>query len=109
VLLSDENLYHLNFLLALLNSRTIDFYYQKLVGESGRTFAQVKGVNLSVLPIKATTIEDQQLFIDKVDKILAHKKANPSSDTTLLESELDHMVYKLYDLTEEEVKIIEAT
>lgn len=108
VLLSDENLYHLNFLLALLNSKVIDFYYQKLVGESGRTFAQVKGVNLSVLPIKATTIESQQLFIDIVDKILTLKKANPETDTSSLEAEIDKLVYELYDLTDDEIRIVEG-
>ena len=108
VLLSDEGLYHLNFLLALLNSRLINFYYQKLVGEGGRAFAQVKGVNLNVLPIKDTTIAGQQSLINIVDKILEQKKVNPSSDTTLLENQIDQFVYKLYDLTEEEIKIVEG-
>jgi len=42
-----------------------------------------------------------------VDKILAAKKQNPQADTGEWEKEIDRMVYRLYDLTEEEVKIIE--
>ncbi|MGK9475369.1 Eco57I restriction-modification methylase domain-containing protein [Melioribacter sp. OK-6-Me] len=42
-----------------------------------------------------------------VDKILQAKKANPNTDTTAWEREIDQLVYRLYDLTEEEIKIIE--
>ncbi|GAB4348258.1 MAG: hypothetical protein OHK0038_27770 [Flammeovirgaceae bacterium] len=35
------------------------------------------------------------------------KSQNPSADTTALETQIDQMVYQLYDLTEEEIKIIE--
>lgn len=108
VLLSDEKIYHLNYLLALLNSKAINFFYQKLVGEGGRTFAQVKGVNLVLLPIKETKIDSQQPFINKVDQILSLKKENPQADTGDLEKEIDIMVYELYGLTEEEIKIVEG-
>jgi hypothetical protein len=43
-----------------------------------------------------------------VDKILAAKKQNPQADTSEWENEIDRLVYRLYDLTEEEVKIIEG-
>jgi len=43
-----------------------------------------------------------------VDKILAAKKQNPQTDTGEWEREIDRLVYRLYDLTEEEVKIIEG-
>jgi hypothetical protein len=42
-----------------------------------------------------------------VDKILAAKKENPNTDTSNWEQEIDKLVYKLYDLTKEEIKIIE--
>lgn len=108
VLLSDEKKYHLNFLLALLNSKTINFFYQKLVGEGGRTFAQVKGVNLVLLPIKETAIDSQQPLMNKVNEILSIKSQDPQADTQGLEQEIDTMVYKLYGLTEEEIKIVEG-
>ncbi len=39
--------------------------------------------------------------------ILAAKKSNPQADTSDWEREIDRLVYKLYELTEEEIKIIE--
>lgn len=36
------------------------------------------------------------------------KKDNPFVDTLALESEIDHLVYQLYGLTEEEIKIVEG-
>ncbi|HAK00208.1 MAG TPA: type II restriction endonuclease, partial [Bacteroidales bacterium] len=43
-----------------------------------------------------------------VDDILSTKKQNPSADTTDLENQIDQLVYQLYDLTEEEIKIVEG-
>ncbi|MBQ0056706.1 MAG: hypothetical protein KBT20_03520 [Bacteroidales bacterium] len=37
------------------------------------------------------------------------KKANPLADTTSEERENDRLVYDLYGLTEEEIKIVEGT
>ena len=34
-------------------------------------------------------------------------RANPAADTGALEAEIDRLVYGLYGLTEEEVKIVE--
>jgi hypothetical protein len=47
------------------------------------------------------------LIISFVVKILATKKDNPQADTSDWEKEIDGLVYKLYDLTEEEIRIIE--
>jgi hypothetical protein len=43
-----------------------------------------------------------------VNKILAAKKKSPNADTTALENEIDQLVYKLYGLTEDEIKIVEG-
>lgn len=42
-----------------------------------------------------------------VDKILSAKEQNQQGDTSGLESEIDMLVYQLYNLTEEEIEIIE--
>jgi hypothetical protein len=42
-----------------------------------------------------------------VEKILTAKKANPSADVSVLESEINQLVYKLYGLTGEEIRIVE--
>ncbi len=42
-----------------------------------------------------------------VDKILETKNQNPSADISHLEKQIDQLVYELYGLTQEEIKIIE--
>jgi hypothetical protein len=43
-----------------------------------------------------------------VNQILAAKKQLPTVDTTALEKEIDQLIYQIYDLTEEEIKIVEG-
>lgn len=46
-------------------------------------------------------------IIDLVNQILEAKKQDPEADTQQLEDEIDHLVYKLYDLTYDEVLIVD--
>lgn len=43
-----------------------------------------------------------------VDVILSAKKDNPAADTSALEQQIDHFVYRLYELTDKEIKIVEG-
>ncbi|MEP0860501.1 MAG: hypothetical protein HRF52_03580 [Ignavibacterium sp.] len=43
-----------------------------------------------------------------MDKILAAKKQNKNADTSQWEREIDNLVYQLYELTPEEIEIIEG-
>jgi hypothetical protein len=62
----------------------------------------------SQIPI-ATGNDNLRLEVTKyVNEILDVKKQNPSADTTALESQIDQLVYQLYGLTEEEIKIVEG-
>ena len=58
------------------------------------------------LPIKIISENDQQPFILLVNKILEARQQG--HETTGYEQEIDEMVYKLYELTEEEIKIVEG-
>ena len=51
----------------------------------------------------------QQPIIILVDQILEVKKSNPQKKTEYLEAEIDRLVYDLYGLTEDEIKIVEGT
>lgn len=96
----------LKFLLALVNSNLLNFYFQYLNPETGEALAEVKKENVEKLLIKIP--KDQKPFIKLVDQILTAKKSDPNADTSKLEKQIDELVYKLYDLTEEEIKIIEG-
>ena len=96
----------LKLALAQLNSKLIDFYYNYLIPEKGKAFAEVKGINIKQLPLVCGTELDNNIIL-KVDQILSLKKDNLEADTTALEREIDFMVYELYGLTQEEIEIVE--
>ena len=43
-----------------------------------------------------------------VDQVIDSKKQNPKIDTSALEAEIDRLVYQLYGLTDEEIRIVEG-
>ena len=47
-------------------------------------------------------------IISLVEQILDSKAKDPTTDTKELESKIDSLVYKLYNLTESEIKTIES-
>jgi hypothetical protein len=100
---------NLKYLLAVLNSKVCDFYFfQKtalIAGGRKRYTKQYVEQN----PIPIIPDEQQQPFIELVNKILEIKKENSETDTTSLEQEIDQLVYQLYELTPEEIKIIEGS
>lgn len=53
--------------------------------------------------------DEQRIKItEKVDQILSLKKENPQTDISELENQIDQLVYELYGLTKEEIKIVEG-
>jgi hypothetical protein len=55
------------------------------------------------------TNESKEKIINIVNKILSIKKKDPQTDTTELETQIDELVYDLYDLSSEERNIIKNT
>jgi hypothetical protein len=60
------------------------------------------------VPIKNISKEQQKSFITLVDQILSAKKKDSNADTSALEHQIDKMVYELYELTPEEIAIVEG-
>ena len=105
----------LKYLLSLLNSK---LYYLWLYhrGKRKGEMLELFQVPLSEIPIMKVSASKQWLFIEIVDKILAITQSADYltnqlkiSEVKKFESQIDHMVYKLYDLTPEEIKIVETS
>ncbi|MDR2117595.1 MAG: N-6 DNA methylase, partial [Planctomycetaceae bacterium] len=97
------------YLLGILNSKIISYWFAHKFGKLQRgIFPQFKINELAQFPIPNITPKKQQPIIDLVNQILSAKIENPNTDTTKLESKIDRLVYKLYNLTEQEIKIIEG-
>ncbi len=60
------------------------------------------------IPMPRANQEQAKLITLMVDQILNAKKIDSNADTTTLETEIDRLVYQLYELTEEEIKIVEG-
>jgi len=64
------------------------------------------------MPIPPITPANQSLvgqIESLVEQILARKRGNPNADTAELEREIDRLVYQLYDLTPEEIRLVESS
>ncbi|GAA7330085.1 class I SAM-dependent DNA methyltransferase [Helicobacter pylori] len=103
---------HLRYLLGMLHSKLITFAFKTFyagggLGESGYRY---KKAFIERLPIPKITPQNQKLA-DKItacaEAILEAKEKDPKANTQKLEKEIDALVYRLYNLTDEEIKIIE--
>ena len=176
ILLEKENSnLNLKYVLSILNSKLLDWYYWTINPEHGEALAEVKAFHLGLLPIKVISKENQQPFIELADKMLSlnadlqkstqrfikrvKENLNPAKISSALESfytmefsdfvkelakqkvklslkqqdeweeyfaeykencvllqeqinttdaEINQLVYKLYDLTEEEISAVEG-
>ncbi len=96
------------YVLGLFNSTLFKFYYQKTNSQGGDIFPQVRISSVEKLPIKLADSKTQETIETLVNQILAKKSEDNSADTSELEKEIDKIVYELYGLSEEEIRIIEG-
>lgn len=89
-------------ILAVLNCKAVNYYF--------KYFNQTNHVPIGEIrknPFPSIAKEKQEDLIDLVDRILNAKRNNPKADTSLLEQQIDHIVYHLYGLTYDEVLIVD--
>ena len=103
-----DKAFSLKYLLGLLNSRLFQFLMYKLTFEKTRgAFTKAKIFHYYELPVKDCSPVSQQEIIGTVDEILAEKKKNPMVNVGNLEFRLNKLVYDLYGLTDDEIRIVE--
>ncbi|GAA9637074.1 type II restriction endonuclease Eco57I subunit R [Helicobacter pylori] len=99
-------------ILGILNSKLMTYFYKKKFFPThmqGGAFG-FDTLSVETLPIPQITKSNKPTadkIIALVDKILALKEKDPKANTQGLEKEIDALVYQLYNLTAEEIKIIE--
>ncbi|MBP5496538.1 MAG: Eco57I restriction-modification methylase domain-containing protein [Bacteroidales bacterium] len=107
ILITDGRL-STKYVLALLNSSLLQWYYSTMFKGETELFPKIRIAQAKKLPIPIASKDKQQPIISLVDQILAVKRTNSSADTSALEREIDRLVYGLYGLKEEEVKVVEG-
>lgn len=92
---------HLNALLGILNSKLFDFFYKLLSGDK-QIFTRIILENIKALPYPNINSP----FISKIDQKV-ERNINESMENISIENEIDFLVYHLYNLTYDEVKIVD--
>lgn len=117
--------YHLNCVLGIMNSRLMDFVYTVMNPEKGEALAEIKKKHIEQLPIPPVKLDSPKnkslhgQMVSLVGIMLdLHKKHNESAlpqEKTVLQRQIeatdrqiDQLVYKLYGLTDKEIKIVEG-
>lgn len=102
------------YYIGLLNSKILWFFLRNTGNVLRGGYFRFKTEYLNPFPIKRIdfSVNDEAAkhdrIVELVDKILAAKEKRPDADTTAWEAEIDQLVYQLYGLTEEEIKIVEG-
>ena len=122
IVLKKENGYHIKYILAILNSRLISFWFNIKYGKLQRNlFPQFKVNELAQFPIRKVNFSDKKekrihdRLVELVDQMLSVQTNLLTSASELdrkrvsiLDAQIDKAVYALYDLSEEEIKIVEG-
>jgi len=81
--------------------------WKEIYPEQKDVFPRLKKEQLVEIPIPIVSLEQQKQITKIVDQILMEKKNNTDADTSVLDHQIDKLVYGLYGLTEEEIAVIE--
>ncbi len=98
---------NLKYLLSILNSKVAKWYFNEISTSSGMGTNRWLKYKIELLPIFQPSIEQMGFIENIVDKLISLKKQDRAADTIELENQIDQLVYQLYGLTEEEIKIVE--
>ena len=101
----------LKYILAILNSKYGEKFFREniaILDKGGMQMRQQYVENILIPPITSENKPLVKTIEHLVENILLKKKEKISSDTSKLEKEIDQIIYILYDLNEEEIKIIEG-
>jgi adenine-specific DNA-methyltransferase len=95
----------IKYILGVLNSKLMKHYFGYIgVMTAGGAYT-LKAASISSLPFKVAI--NASPLVNIVDSILKIKKTDKNADISVQERMIDSFVYKLYGLSDEEIKIIE--
>ncbi len=99
--------YNCKFIITILNSKLMGYYFVNKFSERDDVFPKAKIGQCRLLPIVKCKIKEQAPLASLVEQIINSKSKNRGLETSDLEYQIDQMVYELYGLSEEEIKIVE--
>ena len=97
------------WLCGLLNSKSVEWYYSRLANTLGSGGSRGFSIYIKQIPIPNIEPVQKTRISQIVYQIISTKQTAPDADTTTLENEIDNLVYELYNLTEDEIAIVEGS
>ena len=94
-------------LLAVLNSKVVWHFLKSICVIRSGGYIEVKPQYFEQIPIPIAGERIKNALIELANEIIELKKQNPAAAAASLEKQIDQLVYQLYDLTEEEIAIVE--
>ncbi len=94
-------------LLAVINSKVVWHFLKSVCVIRSGGYIEVKPQYFEQIPIPNIDATIQNKLTVLADKAIQAKTNNQQADITEIENQIDQLVYQLYNLTEEEIKIIE--
>jgi type I restriction-modification system DNA methylase subunit len=121
LVLKNDQIISIKYILGILNSKLMSFYHKEKYLDPYKTlFQKILIANAKKFPIKIISNEKQKSFNENIDKIIElQKKYNLSKNkitderneieqsTLEYDKKIDEMVYEIYELNSNEIKIIE--
>jgi len=108
MILPKTNAIESGFLLGVLNSAAIRFYWLNKFCDDRKTFPKIKGEYLKLLPLPKATPKAQAAMSKVIQMVVEAKQKNLTADTSVWENEIDQQVFSLYGLTQDDKLIVEA-
>ncbi|MFO7658123.1 MAG: Eco57I restriction-modification methylase domain-containing protein [Bacteroidales bacterium] len=97
------------YLLGVLNSKITFYLFKMILPKLRGDFFEPSYLYFKDFPIALASSDLKEKIISLVRQIMELKKQDNKVDTSQLEVEIDHLIYELYGLTEEEIKLIELS
>lgn len=121
VQINNSGKYNLSYLLALINSKLLNFYFKKILSSNLHVYPEAIR-NLPIHSINFKDIQEKELHTvlsELAEKMLdlqrqfhtieenSNEWQKIKDEITKTDKKIDEEVYKLYGLTEEEIKVVE--
>ena len=95
-------------ILPFMNSKVCQYFIRVFAAPRlGNTFIETKIIHLLKLPVPNLSDGQKQELLSKVTALIEIKKSDFDADVSELEDELNQLVYECYDLSDEEIQVIE--
>ena len=106
MLTTDRDGKYLLYILSILNSMLSEFFLKSISSKFGESGTRWIPAFIEQIPIPKISHEKQLPFVNLVTEILEAKAKG--EQTEALERQIDLMVYKLYELTVEDIAVVEG-